>query len=671
MSARAARAATMLLVIACACQPSRSRERALTAPPPPAVPDAELLQDLSLLARRRLMPEAEVDTLRRALARRDITLAAHIDRLLSDREFAYEVVPRLLLRAAVRVPAGAAISYVLKSTASAGGEPIYFLWKPCTADKAERVRPWWDPDRAVLVCADSYRPDVYVALRKVGDLAARCDALFARLGDGPPECGCGPYLMRCARDDAHRAEIEASLIGEVRDTVGYLFTHDRPLREVFTSNASFRDWNAEFYYVRWQAEIDHGKTLERDIDRRRSWPAGGRWAARPELRPGQHAGVLTMPQMMLDLADRRQRIVAVIDYVLCAGHDSSGATAKSVLSLGTKTQQFLQDGWRELAARPICTNCHARMEYGWQFFTGYPDGRLARHFIPELQTDTTGKMYGANIGDPRGTGTLSPLGFAQHSLAQPEFARCMAKTIAGHVFGRADRDQLEQLTGGLAEQIATEPRIGIRTLARRALLAYAAERMAAIETDSAVDFQSARAPAARGGAIQLSSRVRGLIESRCSACHDGDDAPSLDGQSLPRELAIRVIDQVSLDRMPKGQPLPAAERLLLIRDMVEAVWTTVDDRRTAFDYFDNHLGGTPVHGIEASLSAIRHSTGATPDRRWNVIETQQRSEELAFTPNFAAITSLEAIAACHAAGHTGDQLAPCITRELDVTVHER
>src|SRR4029079_18505444 len=82
---------------------------------------------------------------------------------------------------------------VLRSKGS-GDDKVYFLREPCKPSDAVKVHPWWDIDHEVRVCADSYRPDVFQYTD--GTTTAYCGSLWK----ATPKCGCGPNLLRCARD---------------------------------------------------------------------------------------------------------------------------------------------------------------------------------------------------------------------------------------------------------------------------------------------------------------------------------------------------------------------------------------------------------------------------------------------------------------------------------------
>src|SRR5262249_39419697 len=136
--------------------------------------------------------------------------------------------------------------------------PVYYLHHPCQAPVAERVHPWWDPERTVRICPDSYRPQV------LGDrsLDRTCDGL-ASSPTASPTGGCGPQLVFCTRDPAHQAEMKSSAIDEVRKTVAYVVKTDLPIESLFRMNETFRDGRAEQTYRRWR--LAEGEQVSMDV----------------------------------------------------------------------------------------------------------------------------------------------------------------------------------------------------------------------------------------------------------------------------------------------------------------------------------------------------------------------------------------------------------------------
>ena len=100
----------------------------------------------------------------------------------------------------------------------------------------------------------------------------------------------------------------------------------------------------------------------------------------------------------------------------------------------------------------VCMNCHARLDYGAQFFSGYPDSRASVHYIPALENAGTGPLYGRDLRDHRGDAPLTPLGFARLATTQPDFQSCMASHFISHVLGdRATSDDVHAIEAAVAQ----------------------------------------------------------------------------------------------------------------------------------------------------------------------------------------------------------------------------
>src|SRR5262249_27858465 len=151
-----------------------------------------------------------------------------------------------------------------------------------------------------------------------------------------PYCGCGPNLMGCARDEAHYLEIRRALRDELIDTVAWVVDHDQPLSRLFTTNETVRSAPSELFYQRWQ--VASGKRIGVDI---RGWKSAGRPVPRDEETPGQHAGLLTTPHLLLYGDTPRARLRNAFNDLWCVAPSSVNVTAEQVLGLGATD---LRDG---------------------------------------------------------------------------------------------------------------------------------------------------------------------------------------------------------------------------------------------------------------------------------------------------------------------------------------
>jgi hypothetical protein len=113
----------------------------------------------------------------------------------------------------------------------------------------------------------------------------------------------------------------------------------------------------------------------------------------------------------------------------CSDRSSHGATAEAIYGLGV-TDLRNGDGWPKLAAMPSCTDCHARLDYGMQFFRGFASSYDSLFAGRELVAPGTGPLYGNDVSDLRGHADLTPAGFARLAVAQPELATCAVQRVS-------------------------------------------------------------------------------------------------------------------------------------------------------------------------------------------------------------------------------------------------
>lgn len=615
-----------------------------------------------------------------------------IEALVDDPVFGGELLPSLLFGAYVNVRNyyAAPYGFVMKRTEpDERGEVTYYIRHPCKSTEAVAVRPWWQAERDILVCPDAYRPETWtIEPEKTGyhsESLLSCDSqVGSPENEVHPRCGCGPGLIRCVRDHDHYMELHASLQREITRTTQYIVDHDLPLETLFTGNSTWRDRNAELFRRRQQIGSLKDSDVRAALADLRRWPEDGRWAARKELAPGQHAGVLTAPQLLHWLPDRRQRQRGIFEIMWCEGRNSFGATTQQVLDINRDTANlaFVHDSWKRLAETPLCTNCHARLDYGFQFFMGYPDSRASIHFVPALQRDGKGPLYGNDIDDVRGEASLNPRGFAQLATAQPEFSSCMSRHLAVHVLG---------------PDVATEHRLAIRrdleknhsfkSAMRLALTMYVAEarRRGEGPTDRS-ETASAAAEATSGAApdvstsaeVAISEPLRAMLDEHCVGCHadktwqDGmaslGVAADMRGDQLPRGLLLRMADQVAFGQMPlRPVTIDQAQRNALLEAVIAALWTDEAARSEARSYFIAQSRGLPVVPIDSALRTVHRAAGVAESEPadWALLERSLWVDQATFTPSFAAAIGLEALRVCKATqGQSAAGLDRCLDRAI-------
>ena len=605
--------------------------------------------------------------------------------MASDR-FAADIVPTLLFGAFVNVRNYYAVpsSFVLQTPATPG--PLY-LRAPCSAAEAVEVHPWWSLESTVTVCPDAYRPDKWTVLPSddahLTTAVIECDSQV-----GSPEletkavCGCGPNLIRCLRDAAQYTALSKSLMNEVKQTTAYVVTHDLPMASLFTGNSTFRDRDVERFYRRQQIGSLESTDVEQQLADLGSWPEAGQWAPRPELRPGQHAGVLTTPQILHWLPDRRQRQRGYYEMLWCNMRNSFGATTHKVLELAsTGNNLFVNAAWERLAHTELCTNCHARLDYGSRFFNGYPDSRASVHYVPTLQSTETGPLYGRDIDDLRGTGPLTPLGFAKLATTQPDFGSCMTTHFASYVLGddaTAEDVQAIQAAVEHAGTFKAAMTVALERLATHWRAARAPEAPDQAPESAASPTVVSTAPVAPG-LVALSPTLRRALDEGCGDCHDHTAAPytadpdadlkafDFSAPALPRKLLVTMTEQVAYQVMPKDQLLPGATREAIVAGLIDTLWPDRAARDEARSYYLGRARGLPAQQLDNSIHAIDRAAGGESGIAWGALERGIWSDQSTITPGFLAMTNLEALRAC-TVPRPGrmDSLQTCLTASTGV-----
>jgi mono/diheme cytochrome c family protein len=609
-----------------------SAKGALSAEPAPAIA-RPLAEHLAVLAAGRSVTDAELASAP--------TVSAYVDGLLSSPEFKTLIPAQVLLSGGVARPVKDDEFAWLRSKQVAGGKVLYWLNEPCRIGEAEAVHPWWAPESEVLVCRDSYNPDV----TKVGTFYCGSPGAYRDDAKLPPDqrCGCGPNLIYCASSKKHAAELSASATAEVQGTLAYVVDHDLPVDQLFLGNETFRDRNMEVFYRRWQ--YSSGRPL--DLSGLAEWPEHGRWAPRPELPNGKHAGILTTPWALAAETGARARQKIWYELLWCEEPRSAHVPTSTVLGLGTADVRA-GDGWEKLAAMPVCTDCHARLDYGMQFFSGFMfnyayDGRNQRQGV--------GKLFGTDLHDERGEAPLTELGFATLATQQKEYSSCIANRVGRYVLG----DGL--LPGDvkmLEEKFLADRRF--KSLMRTAMLLLA-ERSQAKAMDVKQEESTTKA------------HLRDLVTQHCVDCHgQGDHEPVLDREDLSRETLLRMLDEVSFGRMPKKGGLGSVDRDELVRTLVASAWTGEKERRDALLYYSRMGGlrGVPRVPNSILLSAIQTRAGAPVDEslatKLETPESSVRPDVLRYDAETATLVAVEALKTCRKAESDQDGVKRCVAK---------
>lgn len=627
---------TVVVVGACS---KKSPER--TAP-------VQLVSDLAVFATGEAPDEASLATTSQALASGSLTMERYVDGLLKQKmgaRLAKDLVVSPSDTLKDRHPI--AVHSVLKKS-KVDGATIYHLRGKCSASEAVSVKPWWSDDD-VMICKDSYRPEVK------GDAHGRtCGSSLLAPKDS--ECGCGPRLIYCARDNDHYKDIQEAILDELVQTSGYVVNEDKPIEELFTMNGSVRGRMGEFVYRRARIAAGEPETLVPvvDFDKKASLQP------RYEQVPGQQAGVLSMPIMTYASDALRGVMRNYSEYLWCAGVASSRVTTESVMALKVVDLR-VGDGWRQLASMEVCTDCHARLDYGMQFFWGYPSSTMGVDFRPKDVIAGKGKLYMNDIDDERGEDDLTPAGFARLAVAQPEFGKCMTRKVVDHVFNGT-----ETAADYKAVLDSFKGTHRIKSMLRVAMTRYAERVMAG--APPAPPKKPASSPAATshadGALVTITPELREGLDAHCANCHDKGDYFDFSAKALPREKFMLMMDQVGFGAMPMDPVgLDEDERVAFLQAVAPLAFPDDSERAVALRYFTTGMRAHPVHRFRSAMMNVNVAAkGDSKGFRPGSIETAVSQNQMAFTPGMAMSSAVTAMKACHEKKLAGEELEACVSR---------
>jgi hypothetical protein len=307
------------------------------------------------------------------------------------------------------------------------------------------------------------------------------------------------------------------------------------------------------------------------------------------------------------------------------------------------------------------------MDYGAQFFTGYGEARLGPFFTLRDVLPGKGPLFGTSINDPRGEGPLTPHGFAELAVAQPEFATCMAQDVAYHVF--ADRAEPTDLNALLDEYKRTGTLKGLMRVALGRLVSRTAVPQAAAHDNTSAP---ATPRETSGEMVAVVPGLRRLLDSHCGDCHSSGKL-NWDRASLERSTMIRMLNQVAFGMMPKtilGMSL--SERRLMLEQIIASLWKEPSDRRHAEQYFVSRMRALPLHQVDADLRLIHQAAGIDPGGITRVGKRKQiervsnlDGSMMQYSPGIATSLALEALKACKNAAKDNDRvLQRCLSRAV-------
>lgn len=647
-------AVLMLVVGLVACE-----DAAGPSGPPPLSPMGKLVSDLSMFAVGQPPSPDEITDSERALADGKLTIEAYVDQLLQKPmggRFAKDLV--------VGPGSGGTkdrhplAGHSILQSFEDGGRKIHHLGKPCSSSEAVKVAAWWGDD--VWVCPQAYKPDVLF-----DDQGRMCGSTMLSPRDADI-CGCGPGLMWCHADRGHFERMQGRIVQEVVDTVAYVVDGDLPIDQLFTMNETVRTADAEFVYRRARVAAGEDPSLLRvkDLPERK-----GKLATRHEQVPGQHAGLLTTPVFTYSSDALRGVMRNFYDYLWCSGIASSKVTTDAVLELESVDLR-VGDGWKQLAAMSICTDCHARLDYGMQFFWGYPSSTQGVDFRPKQALAGTGPLYGDDIRDPRGTAELTPNGFAKLATAQPEFGDCMSRKVVDHVFnGSATARDFDAVRDAFEEsrKIKAMLRVAMLRYAKRELRRIGGVVPGAAADDAAGDEEPVLAT---GDKVAISTRLVEMIDRDCKQCHDVEDKHVLVARELDRTTLQRMIDMVGFGTMPKGGAgLDDGTRRAFVAEIAKHLYPPGTARDTAIAFFSDGMRAQSVHRYASAMKNVaQQAKDGAREQRPSAIEGSVAQSQMSFTPSVAASAGVVALKACRDAGRTGEALIDCVAHATDPSV---
>jgi hypothetical protein len=616
---------------------------------------SEIAADLFLLAANRVPSRRELTEASRALAAGDRELREFVARLVAtDASTAFAPFALFPWETKVGTPSSRQLFFEL-STFEQTGQTVYFLTggnvvgsdvvtgsakPPCGLREAERARPWWDPEHDILVCPSSHRPDRIRATNGKHKLCSPTTPAFERQG-----CGCGPSLMYCIKSEL-LDDIRVGMRNEFTETVAWSVGQDRPLQDLFRGRETVRGRSIDWLYRRQL--VESGAPAERLSEV--GWVEGH--SPRPEVHPGAHAGLLSSPQIDTEGCEPRERLMHMSNLLWCVPPRSVGVTSDTMFRLPTNFRAPMQ-GWQLLASMPVCDGCHARLDYGAQFFEGITAGF---HYDSRLspRAGSTMNMYIDDQFDLRGRGEQTPAGFAELAVSQPEFGACMSKRVAAHVFGQyATADDV----ASLLDVFKTRPTY--RALLTSALVSYAERRLW-----SAAE----RGEIAHADPVASQLGLAALVEQYCSDCHDTGGAAEK-AWSSSRALAdhgamVQALDSIGDRRMPPARdPLDPAVRQRFVALLAERIWPDAGTRSAALDNYSGRLNNVEVHRRGSTMKIIGALAGVDLDgaiAKLSPFYAAHGRDEQEYTPDFALNTVLDGVAACKLAG--AKDLADCVER---------
>ena len=610
-----------------------------------------LLRDLSILTTQ-AEPTAELKALG---ARNDV--AGVVEMLLADHRFTNVVVGTMLLED-YRFPSYFAPNGMFVLKQEDPSQP-YYLRKPCKPADTVSVEPWWALGTQIKVCADAYVPDKVVLAPQPGRATQR-PPLCGSWRTPQPGCGCGHNLIHCTHNKAQRRAIRTSIANEVFDTIGYVVSSGEPLQAIYTTNATFRDRNAEVMYRMHDAAA--GKPWREGFERYEK----ASWQPRSEGFPGMHAGILTTTDLSRFTDVPRSEMMAYFSLMTCSTSDGAHVSAHEALGVDTASIRQESGGKDYLAHQVGCTNCHARMENAIGFFAAWRSVFHSVEIEPELQVIKEGHVYLNDIDDLRGTVQTTPAAFAGVVTAQPEFASCQAGRIANYLFNGAPQEP--SLAGDLAAMImANKPARDVLKVALTRYIQRMSERVEATDAlESSVD--STYSVPFQAEAVRTFDAGLVAALSVCEDCHGGEKKWIDQAVKTHKTTALhmlRMADMVASRSMPKKVALSDADREGLVTKLCQTAWADSKLGNETAAVLLGHRRPSSVHEFGTVVHLFEGMVPNNSDQPWKVPELMMKPGSNFLTPGTAATYGLEALRVCHERSKAPSDIDACMDQLLD------
>jgi hypothetical protein len=169
---------------------------------------------------------------------------------------------------------------------------------------------------------------------------------------------------------------------------------------------------------------------------------------------------------------------------------------------------------------------------------------------------------------------------------------------------------------------------------------------------------------AADGKIQVSPKLREMVNESCKECHKAGKDLDLTTPSYDRRLALGMLDQVGFAAMPKtAEGLDEPERRAFVAELARLLWSDPQERAVATAWYDDGVRGRPVHRFASAMNSVNARVGkGQKGFRPSAIELATPQPVITYSPAVAVSSAVTAVRSCHDAGHKDEALAACVER---------